>query len=61
MERLGEGQYEASLESLAARSVPTWFGDAKFGIFVHWGLFSVPGFAPRGAMPTRFATTTTMR
>ncbi|WP_330233792.1 alpha-L-fucosidase [Nocardia sp. NBC_00508] len=49
MERLGEGQYEASLESLAARSVPTWFGDAKFGIFVHWGLFSVPGFAPRGS------------
>jgi alpha-L-fucosidase len=26
--------------------VPAWFADAKFGVFIHWGLFSVPGFAP---------------
>jgi alpha-L-fucosidase len=26
--------------------VPDWFADAKLGAFVHWGLFSVPGFAP---------------
>jgi alpha-L-fucosidase len=28
--------------------VPAWWADAKLGIFVHWGLFSVPGFAPTG-------------
>lgn len=25
---------------------PTWFRDAKLGIFIHWGLYSVPGWAP---------------
>jgi alpha-L-fucosidase len=40
------GAYRADLASLNARPVPGWFVDAKFGIFVHWGLFSVPGFAP---------------
>ncbi|NUR89520.1 MAG: alpha-L-fucosidase, partial [Nonomuraea sp.] len=28
-----------------ARDVPGWYRDAKFGIFVHWGLYSVPGWA----------------
>jgi alpha-L-fucosidase len=36
-------------ESLASRSVPDWYHDAKLGIFVHWGLYSVPAWAPRGA------------
>ena len=27
---------------------PAWFSDAKLGIFIHWGIFSVPAFAPRG-------------
>ena len=27
--------------------MPRWFDDAKFGIFIHWGLFSIPAFAPR--------------
>ncbi|HZK99698.1 MAG TPA: alpha-L-fucosidase [Caulobacteraceae bacterium] len=40
-------QIEPTLESLAARSLPTWYDEAKFGIFIHWGLFAVPGFAPR--------------
>ena len=35
----------AQLDSLRSRALPTWFDDAKFGIFIHWGLFSVPGFA----------------
>ncbi|XP_032236131.1 alpha-L-fucosidase isoform X2 [Nematostella vectensis] len=30
-------------ESLDARPLPSWYEDAKFGIFVHWGLYSVPG------------------
>ncbi|MBN2807663.1 MAG: alpha-L-fucosidase [Prolixibacteraceae bacterium] len=42
-------QYEASWESLNSRPVPQWFGDAKFGIFIHWGLYSVPAWAPANA------------
>lgn len=30
------------------RERPVWFDDAKFGIFIHWGLFSVPAYAPVG-------------
>lgn len=33
-------------ESLHQRTVPDWFHDAKLGIFVHWGLYSVPAWAP---------------
>ena len=40
--------YEATLESLKRHEVPVWFHDAKFGIFVHWGLYSVPAYAPLG-------------
>jgi alpha-L-fucosidase len=39
------GPFLATEESLAAHSTPTWFRDAKFGIFVHWGPYSVPAFA----------------
>ncbi len=38
--------YEANLKSLGSRALPEWYDEAKFGIFIHWGLFSVPGFAP---------------
>jgi alpha-L-fucosidase len=31
--------------SLKEHKVPEWFHDAKLGIFIHWGLFSVPAFA----------------
>ena len=41
-------KYENNWESLNARAVPRWFGDAKFGIFIHWGLYSVPGYTARG-------------
>jgi alpha-L-fucosidase len=33
--------------SLDARPVPRWYPDAKLGIFVHWGLYSIPAFAER--------------
>ena len=36
-------QYRPTLESLNNHPVPQWFEDAKLGIFIHWGLFSVPG------------------
>ncbi|WP_298670779.1 alpha-L-fucosidase [uncultured Sphingomonas sp.] len=35
------------LAELNARPVPAWYEDAKFGIFIHWGAFAIPGFAPR--------------
>jgi alpha-L-fucosidase len=37
------GPFRADWESLSTRSVPEWYRDAKFGIFIHWGVFSVPG------------------
>ena len=40
--------FEPTLESLNAHRVPQWYEDAKFGIFIHWGLFAIPAFATRG-------------
>lgn len=37
-------RYEANWTSLDARPLPRWYDDAKIGIFVHWGVFSVPAF-----------------
>lgn len=39
--------YQPTLDSLNKRPVPDWYEDAKFGIFIHWGLYSIPGFASR--------------
>ncbi|XP_077207131.1 plasma alpha-L-fucosidase isoform X1 [Paroedura picta] len=36
--------YEPTWESLDSRPLPAWFDEIKFGIFIHWGLFSVPSF-----------------
>jgi alpha-L-fucosidase len=38
--------YEPNWQSLDARPMPSWFTGAKFGIFIHWGVYSVPSFAP---------------
>ncbi len=38
--------YQPTLESLDTHPLPAWYADAKLGIFVHWGLYSVPGWAP---------------
>ncbi len=44
----GDGmRYEPTLESLSRHPVPGWFQDAKLGIFIHWGPYSIPAFAPR--------------
>jgi len=37
-------KYQANWESLSAYETPEWFRDAKFGIFIHWGVYSVPAF-----------------
>ncbi len=36
--------FHADWNSLAAYRTPDWFRDAKFGIFLHWGVYSVPAF-----------------
>jgi alpha-L-fucosidase len=38
-------KYEPTLESLNKHPLPQWYDDAKLGIFIHWGLYSVPGWA----------------
>lgn len=38
-------KYEPTWESLSKRPIPAWFTNAKFGIFIHWGLYSVPSWA----------------
>ena len=39
-------KYEPTLESLDQHPLPQWYAGAKLGIFIHWGLYSVPGWAP---------------
>jgi alpha-L-fucosidase len=48
-QRGGEMRYEPTLESLSQRTLPEWFEDAKLGLFVNWGLYSVPAWAPTTA------------
>ena len=38
------GPYQPNWDSLKAYKVPAWYEDAKFGIFIHWGLYSVPAY-----------------
>jgi alpha-L-fucosidase len=38
------GPFRPDWQSLQKYEVPEWFRDAKFGIFIHWGLYSVPAF-----------------
>lgn len=38
--------YEPTWESVKQHPLPAWFDDAKLGIFIHWGLYSVPAWAP---------------
>lgn len=40
--------YTADKESISKHEVPEWYHDAKLGIFIHWGLYSVPAFAVTG-------------
>ena len=36
--------YDALVEKITTRPYPQWFKDAKLGIFIHWGLYSVPSY-----------------
>ncbi len=37
-------KYFPTWESIDSRELPSWYDKAKFGIFIHWGVFSVPSF-----------------
>lgn len=38
------GRYRDNWESLSSHRTPDWFCQARFGIFIHWGLYSVPAY-----------------
>src|SRR6476661_3304483 len=40
--------YQANWQSLDKRAVPEWYTQSKFGIFIHWGVYSVPGWSTKG-------------
>lgn len=35
-------------DAIYPRKMPAWFNEAKFGVFIVWGVYSVPGWAPKG-------------
>ncbi|XP_053377084.1 alpha-L-fucosidase-like isoform X2 [Mercenaria mercenaria] len=37
-------KYEPTWESIDSRPLPSWYDESKLGIFVHWGVFSVPSY-----------------
>lgn len=39
-------QFQPDWNSLDKRPVPEWWKEVKFGIFIHWGLYAVPAYAP---------------
>ncbi|MGA2535233.1 MAG: alpha-L-fucosidase [Terracidiphilus sp.] len=46
MNAAGAQSYQPTWDSIDKRPTPAWFTDAKFGIFIHWGVYSVPAYAP---------------
>lgn len=41
---IAQGPYRDDWNSLSRFKMPEWFENAKFGIFIHWGLYSIPAF-----------------
>lgn len=44
----GIGSYDPTYESIYAHESTPWFNAAKYGIFIHWGVYSVPGWGDVG-------------
>lgn len=42
-----ENMYQPTIQSIQTHQCPEWFKDAKFGMFIDWGLYSVAGWAPK--------------
>jgi alpha-L-fucosidase len=45
---LGVPDFRPTDASLSTHRAPYWFNDSKFGIFIHWGVYAVPAWAPVG-------------
>ena len=45
----GISLYEGTYDSIYTHESPSWFNNAKYGIFIHWGIYSVPGWGGVGA------------
>ena len=43
-----EQKYKPAWKSIDSRPLPAWYDEAKFGIFIHWGAYSVPAWGPKG-------------
>ncbi len=43
-EVIADGIYKDNWQSLSGHPVPAWYRRDKFGIFIHWGIYSVPAF-----------------
>ena len=41
---IAQGPFQDTWESLCTYEIPKWYQDAKFGIFIHWGVYAVPAF-----------------
>lgn len=46
------GKYQPNWPSLMTRPLPQWFDDSKIGVFMHWGVYSVPSYD--GRMPAEW-------
>ena len=42
--KVSQERYEPNWKSIDARPLPAWYDDEKIGIFLHWGVFSVPAY-----------------
>lgn len=47
--KCGFGNYTADATSLGWHWNPDWFHEIKFGIFIHWGIYSAPAYGSTGA------------
>ncbi len=41
---IAAGPFDSTWASLQGYQAPRWYEDAKFGIFIHWGVYAVPAF-----------------
>lgn len=48
----GIAPYTPTFESIYSHEAPNWYNNGKFGIFIHWGVYSVPGWGNVGKNET---------
>lgn len=41
---IANGKFKDNWESLSAFKTPSWYREGRFGIFIHWGVYSVPAY-----------------